>query len=125
VSPRPGVRRDAAEVPGEALRDRLQGGEAVAALADVAADHLAAVVVGGGKHPAHALLGGEHAGAVGAPHQIRRVGGDRALVACALALARAAREEQAMLAHEATDAPPRGAHARDAQACPDHALPFA
>jgi hypothetical protein len=60
------VRRDAAEVPGEALRDRLQGGEAVAALADVAADHLAVEVVDGGERPAHALLGGEHARAVGA-----------------------------------------------------------
>ena len=83
-----GVRRDAAEVLGEALRDQLQGGEAVAPLADVAPDDLAAEVVDGGEDPAHALLGGEHARAVGAPHQIRRVGGDRAVVGGALSLAR-------------------------------------
>jgi hypothetical protein len=84
-----GVRRDAAEVPGEALRDRLQGGEAVAALADVAAHDLAAVVVDGREDPADALFGGEHARAVGAPHEVGGVGGDRALVAHALSLAHA------------------------------------
>src|SRR5450756_2852214 len=39
------VRREAAEVLGEALRHRLQGGEAVAPIADVAPDYLAAVAV--------------------------------------------------------------------------------
>src|SRR5450756_1835498 len=109
--PAPGVRRDAAEVLGEALRDRLQGGEAVAPLADVAADDLAVEVVDGREDPAHALLGGEHARPVGAPHDARGVGGDPAVVARALTLAHAARGEQAVLAHEAQHAPPRDAHA--------------
>jgi len=38
---------------------------------------------------------------------------------------RAPRGEQAVLAHQAQDAPPRGAHAADAQARPDHAVAFA
>src|SRR5665647_2193633 len=123
--PASGVRREAAEVPGEALRDRLQGGEAVAPLADVAADDLAAVVVDGGEDPAHALFGGEHARAVGAPHEVGGVGGDAAVVLDALALTSTPRREQAVLAHEAQHAPPRGAHAADAQARPDLAVALA
>src|SRR5450756_1990378 len=107
----PDVRRDAAELREQPLRHRLQRGEAVAALADVAADDLAAIVVDGREDPAHALLGGEHARAVGAPDEIGGVGGDAALVADALTLTHAARGEQAVLAHEAQDAPPRDAHA--------------
>src|SRR5450830_276744 len=84
-----GVRINAAEVLGEALRDRLQGGEAVAPLADVAAHHLAAVVIDGGEDPAHALLGGLNARAVGAPDEVGGVGGDRAVVGGALSLAHA------------------------------------
>ena len=119
------VRREAAEVLGEALRHRLQGGEAVAPIADVAPDYLAAVVIDGGEHPAHALLGGLHARAVGAPHEVGGVGGDAAVVLDALALPRSPRGEQAVLAHQAQHAPPRGAHAADAQARPDHAVAFA
>jgi len=107
----PDVRRHAAELREQPLRDRLQRGEAITALADVAPDDLAAMVVDGGEDPAHALVGGEHARAVGAPDEVGGVGGDAALVADAVTLAHAARGEQAVLAHEAQDAPPRGAHA--------------
>src|SRR5450756_283515 len=123
--PAPGVRRDAAELREQALRDRLQGGEAVAPLADVAAHDLAVEVVDGREDPAHALLGGEHARAVGAPDEIGGVGGDAAVVADALTLTHASRREQAVLAHQAQDAPPRGAHAADAQARPDLAVTLA
>src|SRR5450756_1786415 len=110
------VRGHAAELREQSLRHRLQRGEAITALADVAADDLAVEVVDGREDPAHALLGGEHARTVGAPHPRPGVGGDPAVVADAVTLAHAARGEQAVLAHEAQDAPPRGAHAADAQA---------
>src|SRR5665647_2911995 len=118
--PASGVRREAAELCEQPLRDGLQSGEAIAALADVAADDLAAIVVDGREDPAHALFGGEHARAVGAPHEARGVGGDAALVARGLTAAHAARGEQAVLAHEAQHAPPR-----DAQARPDLAVALA
>src|SRR5665811_2080293 len=124
-SPRPCVRGHAADVREQPLRDGLQRREAVAAFADVAADDLAAIVVDGREDPAHALLGGEHARAVGAPDEVGGVGGDAALVADALTLTHAAWGEQAVLAHEAQDAPPRGAHAADAQARPDLAVTLA
>src|SRR5450756_647513 len=107
----PDVRGDAAELREQPLRDRLQRSEAVTALADVTADDLAVEVVDGREDPAHALLGGEHARPVAAPHDARGVGGDAALVVNALALTHAAWGEQAVLAHEAQHAPPRGAHA--------------
>src|SRR5665647_1401450 len=119
------VRGHAAELREQPLRDGLQRREAVAAFADVAADDLAVEVVDGREDPAHALLGGEHARTVGAPHDARGVGGDPAVVARAPTLAHAARREQAVLAHEAQDAPPRGAHASDAQARPDLAVALA
>jgi len=109
----------------EALRHRLQGGEAVAALADVMADDLGVEVVDGREHPAHALVGGEHARAIGAPHHVGGVGGDGALVGGASPLAYTTRREQAVLTHEGKHAPPRAAHPGDAQARPDHAVALA
>ena len=47
--------------------DRLQGGEAVAALADMPADTLGVPMLDGGEDPAPAVVHREHPNAIGAP----------------------------------------------------------
>src|SRR5919205_1687075 len=118
------VLREAAEVPPHALAERLQGLEAVGAVAGMDADALGRAVVDGDEHGRLALAG-DRGGQVGAPHHVDRLRDDRAVMAARPARrAGPRRGEQAVLAHQPQHPPPGGADAAVAQAGPRRAGPL-
>src|SRR4051794_33903679 len=116
---------DAAEVAQHALADRLERLEAVTGASGMVADALAGAVVDGNEHPGPTFFDGHGLGHVGASHCVHRGGGDGAVVGALLGTTDAVRRQQAVLAHEATDPPGRGADAGMAQPGPNLAVALA
>ena len=87
--------------PGKPHGDRLQGGEAVAALADMPADTLGVPMLDGGEDPAPAVVHREHPNAIGAPHEVRGMSDDLTVMGIAATAAAAMGREQIVLAHQA------------------------
>ena len=80
--------------PGKPHGDRLQGGEAVAALADMPADTLGVPMLDGGEDPAPAVVHREHPNAIGAPHEVRGMSDDLTVMGIAATAAAAMGREQ-------------------------------
>src|SRR5215211_4367360 len=116
---------DPAEVAQDALADRLERLEAVAGRGGVAADALAGAVVDRDEDAGPALGQGDGLGHVGAPHDVHRGGGDRAVVGARSRPPDPVRREQPVLAHQAPDPPGGGADAGEAQPGPDLAVALA
>ena len=87
--------------PGKSHGDRLQGGDAIAALADMPADTLGVPMLDGGEDPAPAVVHREHPNAVGAPHEVRGMSDDLTVMGIAATAAAAMGREQVVLAHQA------------------------
>jgi hypothetical protein len=96
------LRRDRAESRHHALPNRLQGRPAIAELRDVPAHDLGRVVIDRAEEPAPSLALGVEARRVRAPHLVRARREDRARVGrVAVRVARAARDQQLVRAHQA------------------------
>ena len=78
--PAGGAVADPAEAFADTLADGLQGLEAVAALGRMQTDALGRAVIDGHEHAGRPLAHGHRGRHVGAPHHVRRLGGDRAVV---------------------------------------------
>jgi hypothetical protein len=89
----------------------LDGGEAVAALGHVPAERLGVPVLDHGEQPHPAVLDGRDLGRVRAPHDVRRIRGDAAVVRLGRPRPLAMRRQQGVLAHEAQHALPGDAEA--------------
>src|SRR5512135_1375647 len=85
---------------GQRQGEGLEGGVAVALLADMPADTLGVPVFDGSEDPDPAVFHGEHAGAIGAPHEVGSVSGDRALVTIGRRLPAAMGRQEMVLAHQ-------------------------
>jgi hypothetical protein len=75
-----GAGAESTEGPLDRHAGGLDGGEAVAPLGDVPAERLGAPVLDHGEQPHPAVLDGRDLGRVGAPHDVRRIRGDAAVV---------------------------------------------
>src|SRR5215211_5052903 len=78
----------------------LYGLEAVAGLRDVPAEEFGVPMLGDAEQPHLAVLDGGDLGRVGGPHDVRRRGGDVAVMRRLAALAGAVRRQQGVLAHQ-------------------------
>jgi hypothetical protein len=102
------VRLECPEAVDDRVVDRLQGGEAVAAGGEVRPG-FGGVVVDRGEQPHPAVLGGVGHGGIGAPHHVRRVRHDRAVMRAGFAPPTGALGgEQVMGSHQPQD--PLSAH---------------
>ena len=88
-------------------------------------DDLGVEVVDGGEHPDPALLRCLHQGGVGAPHDVRSLGQDGAVMIVGRARRPPKRREQLIVAHQAQDAVAADRQAAIVQAGPDLAVPLA
>src|SRR5450756_511787 len=80
--------------------DGLSGGVAIADLGDVPSHPFGIPVLEDGEEPDFAVLHGRDLCRVGAPHQVRRVGGDAAVMGFTPARQVAVRRQQAVLPHQ-------------------------
>ena len=88
--------------PGKPHGDRLQGGEAVAALRRHARPtHSEVPMLDGGEDPAPAVVHREHPNAIGAPHEVRGMSDDLTVNGIAATVAAAMGREQIVPAHQA------------------------
>jgi hypothetical protein len=87
-------------------------------------DNLGVEVVDGGEHPDPTLLGRLHQGGIGAPHHVRGLGQNGAVMVVGRAQRPPIRREQLIVAHQAQDAIAANRQAI-MQAGPDFAVPFA
>ena len=109
-----------------ALPQRLQGLEAVAALGGVQADALARAVIDGHEDVGRPLAGGDGGRHVGAPHRVRLLGRDRAVVGLrAVGVAAPAWGLEVMLPHQPPDPLGGRADAPMPQPRPDLAVALA
>ncbi len=122
----PGAGAGGAELGQQALADRLKRGKAVADLDRMDADAAGIEMVDRREHPDPALIDGLDADAVGAPHLVRAIRGDRPVVQHRRSLRPAMRREQLVLAHQAQYAAAADADiAQQAQPCPHLAVALA
>lgn len=122
--PAPGIGADGAELGQQALDDRLQGGEAVADFDRMDADAAGIAMIDSREHPDPAFIDGLDANAVGAPHLVRAIRGDRPIMQRRHALGPAMRREQLVLAHQPQHSGVGDADvAQNPQSRPDLALP--
>ena len=107
-------------------RQRRRRGVAIALFGDVPAETLGVPVFGDDEQRDVAVFDRRDDGAVGAPHDVRRLGGDRAVVVVRRTGWAAMRREQAVLAHDPQHAASADADAVDhPQPRPDLAVPLA
>src|SRR5215471_18063947 len=104
VTAHPQAARDVLAEPAEgvpdALADRFERGPAIAELRHVPAEQLVGVMIDRAEEPAPALTLSVEAGAIGPPHDVRPVGGDRAVMrGVAIRRTQPARREEPVLAH--------------------------
>src|SRR5512144_2893511 len=124
--PSRGIGADGAEDLADGERQRRGGGVAIALFGDVPAETLGVPVFGDDKQRDVAVLDCRDDGAVGAPNDVRRLGGNRAVVVVRRTGWAALRREQAVLAHDPQHAASADADAVDhPQPRPDLAVPLA
>src|SRR6266545_7674658 len=112
-----GIRADGSKDLADGQRQRLGGSVTVAVLGDMPAETLGVPVLGDDEQRDVAVLDRRNNGAVGAPHDVRRIGGDAAVVVIGGTWWAAMRGEQMVLTHD-----PQHAGATDPDAV-DHPQP--
>jgi hydroxybutyrate-dimer hydrolase len=108
-----GIRADGSEHLADGQRQRLSGGVTVSMFGDVPAEALGVPVLGDDEQRDVAVVHRRDDGAVGAPHDVRRIGGDRAAVVVRRTGRAPMRGEQAVLAHDPQHAGPADPDAVD------------
>ena len=117
---------DAPEACPDALANRLQGLEAVAALGGVETDAFGRTVIDGHEDEGRPLGAGHGGRHVRAPHHVRSLGGDGSVVRLRpVRVARALRGLEGVLAHQPAHPLLRGAHPLDPQLRPGFPVPLA
>src|SRR5512132_2071185 len=111
--PARGVGADGCEDLADGQRQRLGGGVTVAVLGDVPAETLGVPVFGDDEQRDVDVLDRRYDGAVGAPHDVRCIGGDRAVVVVGRTGPPSMRGEQPVLAHDPQHAGPADPDAVD------------
>ena len=91
---------DGAEDGLDGHTDGLSGSVAITDLGHVPSDPFGVPVLDDGEEPDFAIQHGRDLRRVGAPHQVRRLGGDTAIVGFAWVRQLAVRREQAVLPHQ-------------------------
>src|SRR5512144_2898756 len=121
-----GIGADGSEDLADGQRQRLGGGATVAVLGDMPAETLGVPVLGDDEQRDIAVVRRRDDGAVGPPHDVRRLGGDRAVVVVGRTGWAAMRREQAVLAHDPQHPGPADPDAVDhPQPGPHLAVPLA